>query len=151
MQPGRLVAMCWAFDVASGNYLPNQVTVSHDNGYTWSAPINTGLMAQSVNLLYLGGDRLMSTHCHRGEEVGLFVRIIDFSRDQWKVVTEKVIWGGSMRSQTKDGQKFHEFASSIRFGQASLLRLTNGEILVPHWAILEGQGKILMHRLRLQD
>ena len=37
MQPGRVVAICWAFDLAAGRYLHNQVTVSHDDGHTWSA------------------------------------------------------------------------------------------------------------------
>ena len=71
MQPGRVVAICWAFDIAAGRYLHNQVTVSHDDGHTWSAPIDTGIQAESSNLLYLGGERLLSIHCHRGSDVGL--------------------------------------------------------------------------------
>lgn len=93
----------------------------------------------------------MSIHCHRGDDVGLYVRVVDFTGDRWKVIEEKVIWGASLRQQSKDGQKFHEFSKAIRFGQASLLRLSNGEILATHWAILEGQGKILAHRLRVRD
>ncbi len=68
MQPGRVVAICWAFDLAAGRYLHNQVTVSHDDGHTWSAAIDTGIQAESSNLLYLGGERLLSIHCHRGSE-----------------------------------------------------------------------------------
>jgi hypothetical protein len=54
-----------------------------------------------------------------------------------------------MGQQTKDGQRFHEFASSIRFGQASLLRLADGDILATHWCVVDGQGRILTHRLRV--
>ena len=88
MQPGRVVAICWAFDLAAGRYLHNQVTVSHDDGHTWSAPIDTGIQAESSNLLYLGGERLLSIHCHRGSEVGLYVRLVDFSGDRWQVLEE---------------------------------------------------------------
>ena len=151
MQEGRLIAICWAIDVFSGKRYPNQVTVSHDNGYTWSPPIDTGHMGEAANLMSLGDDRLMSVHCHRGKDVGLYVRVIDFSKDQWRVVEEKLIWGQSMRQQARDGQRFHEAVWAIRFGQASLLPLSNGDILVTHWAIIDGQGKILTHRLRLQD
>ncbi|MSO21711.1 MAG: exo-alpha-sialidase [Acidobacteria bacterium] len=151
MQLGRLAAICWAFDLKTGQYLSNQVSFSHDNGHRWSAPIDTGHMGQSANLLYLGGERLLSIHCHRGQEVGLYVRQVDCSNDQWKPLEEKIIWGTSMGQQTRDGQKFHEFASSIRFGQASLLRLGNGEILATHWCVIEGQGKIITHRLRVSD
>ena len=42
-------------------------TVSHDDGHTWSAPIDTGIQAESSNLLSLVGERLLSIHCHRGQ------------------------------------------------------------------------------------
>ncbi|MSU46609.1 MAG: exo-alpha-sialidase [Lacunisphaera sp.] len=151
MQPGRLVAICWAFDIRTGKQLPNQVVVSHDHGYTWSDPIDTGHMGQASNLMSLGGERLVSVHCHRGEKVGLYARIIDFTNDQWKVLHETVIWGASSTQRNTDGQQFHVIAKALRFGQASLLRLNNGEVLVTHWTVEEGQGKILAHRLRLKD
>jgi sialidase-1 len=149
LSPGHLVAICWAFEVATGRYLPNQVTVSHDNGWTWSAPIDTGLHGESANLLALGGDRLLSIHCHRGTDVGLYVRLVDFSGDRWNVLEEQRIFGEGGGRQTRDGQSFFEFAGSIRFGQGSLLALDNGEILATHWAVIDGQGKILAHRLRV--
>ena len=150
MQDGRLVTICWAYDIAVKRHLPNQVTVSHDDGYTWSDPISTGHIGQAVNLLWLGGERLMSIHCHRGADVGLYVRVVDFSGDRWSVIEEKLIWGASMGQQTRDGQTFDQLAKSIRFGQASLLRLNNGQILATHWAIEGGQGRILAHRLSVR-
>ena len=151
MQPGRLAAICWAFDMASGTYLHNQLTISHDNGHTWSAPIDTGIQAESANLLYLGGERLLSIHSHRGQDVGLHVRVVDLTGDRWATIEEKRIWGAGIGTQTKDGQSFFEFAGAIRFGQGSLTRLTNGDVLATHWCVVEGQGKILTHRLRLRD
>lgn len=151
MEAGRLVAICWAYDAGGRRSLPNQVTVSHDNGYTWSNPIDTGHTGQSSNLLFMGGQHLMSIHCHRGEDVGLYVRLVDFTGDRWRVIEEQVIWGASVGQQTRRGQKFYELAKALRFGQASLLRLSNGEILATHWAVLEGQGKILSHRLRVNN
>ena len=73
----------------------------------------------------------------------------DFSGDRWTPIEERVIWGASVGRQTRDGQTFHEFAGSIRFGQGSLLRLHNGDILATHWCVIDGQGKVLAHRLRL--
>ena len=35
-------------------------------------------------------------------------------------------------------------------GQSSLLRLDDGDVLATHWAIEEGQGRILTHRLRVE-
>ena len=149
MQADRVVAICWAFGLDTGTYLPNQVTVSHDGGLTWSSPIDSGHQAESANLLYLGGERLLSIHCHRGSDVDIRVRLVDFSDDRWRPLEERLVWGASMGQQTKDGQRFHEFASSIRFGQASLLRLADGDILATHWCVVDGQGRILTHRLRV--
>lgn len=149
MQDGRLVAVCWAMDVVSGTHYPNQVTVSHDNGYTWSKPIDTGHWGQAANLLYLGDEYLMSIHCHRARDAGLYTRIVDFSNDQWNVVEEQLIWGNTVNQQTHDGQRFPDLAKSLRFGQASLLPLNNGEILATHWAVEDGQGRIRTHRLRV--
>jgi len=42
-----------------------------------------------------------------------------------------------------------EMFGSIRFGQPSLLRLSNGEFLASHWSIEDGQGKIRDHRLHV--
>ncbi|MAE64512.1 MAG: hypothetical protein CMJ18_09610 [Phycisphaeraceae bacterium] len=147
MQPGRLVSICWAFDAAASRDLNNQVTISHDNGRTWCGPIDTGVRAQSATQLYLGGERLLSIHCHREDKIALTVRVIDMTDDRWRVIEEKDIWGPAASRRTESGQSFADRMSTIRFGQASLLRLDNGEILAFHWAMIEGQGMILSHRL----
>jgi sialidase-1 len=149
MQPGRLAAICWAFEIGTGRYLTNQVTVSHDDGLTWSEAIDTGIQGESANLLYLGGEQLLSIHTHRGQTVGLYVRRIDLSGDRWRQLDERLVWGEGMGRQTRNGQRFFEFAHSIRFGQGSLTRLSNGDVLATHWAVIDGQGQVLTHRLRV--
>jgi hypothetical protein len=100
MEDGRLVAIAWAYDYATDRHHPNHVVVSGDGGRTWSDPINTGHMGQASNVLSPGGDLLLTIHAHRGEEVGLYVRVVDFSGNVWKLVEETVIWGGGSRRQT---------------------------------------------------
>jgi sialidase-1 len=149
MQPGRVALIFWAHDVATGRDLPNLVTVSHDDGFTWSGPINTGHFAQASNLLWLGGDVLLSIHAHRASESGLYVRAVDFRNDTWSPAAECVIYGPARQGEPGAGDGAARLFSNIRFGQPSLLRLDRGEVLAVHWAIEEGQGKILVHRLRL--
>ena len=45
---------------------------------------------------------------------------------------------------------YSTMGQNLRFGQASLLRLDNDEVLATHWAIEEGQGRIRTHRLSVQ-
>lgn len=145
MQDGRIVALVWAFDMDAHSSLTNQVTVSHDNGMTWSEPIDTGISSQASNVLWLGGDRLLTIHCHRESDVGLYVRVVDFAGDRWKVLKEKNIWDRTT-AQAFVGLGSEE--SGLKFGQPSLLSLGE-DILATHWAFEDDRGRILTHRLRL--
>lgn len=149
MPDGRLVIMIWAYDGIRDRHLPNHVTVSHDHGLSWSPLINTGHMGQASSVISLGGNLLMSLHAHRAENPGICARVVDFSADTWKVLDEKVIWGRRAGQQTREGQSMVEMFASLRFGQPSLLRLTNGEILATHWSVENCMGKIRTHRLRV--
>ena len=150
MQDGRIVAMVWAYDYKTDRHLPNHYVVSHDDGKTWSEPKATPHMGQSPNLLWLGGELLLTIHSHRApNESGLYVRLVDFSGDEWKVLAEKVIYGGEFRGQSQAGQAMSDMFKSFKFGQPSLLKLPSGEFLASHWCIEEGQGRVRSHRLRL--
>ena len=144
MQPGRIIALVWTTDHKAGKNLSNHFTVSHDGAETWSDPIDTGIGAQASNLMYLGGDKLLSIHAHREGETGLVVRIVDFTNDNWKVILEETIWGNAPSSQIA---RYADMAINLKFGQPSLLRLGNDDILATHWAVENGQGRILTHRI----
>ena len=147
MQDDRVVSLNWMMDHVSGTNLANHITVSHDGGATWSEPIDTGVWGQASNLMHWEDDILLTIHCHReGEDVGLFVRIVDLANDRWRTVEETKIWGNAPSTKIAA----YESMQNLRFGQASLLRLDDGDILATHWAIEEGQGRIRTHRLRVQ-
>lgn len=146
MQPGRVVCLFWTMDHTSGRNLPNHIVVSHDGGETWGDAIDTGIPAQASNLTYLGGDKLLSIHCHREGETGLIVRVVDFAGDQWKTIEELDVWSNA---PSREVARFKDMAVNLKFGQASLLPLGDGEYLATHWCVEEGQGKILTHRLRI--
>jgi len=149
MRDGRLAAIVWAYDTAAGRHHPNHIAVSHDDGRTWSSPVDTGIWGQASNLIWVGGDRLMTIHAHRGENPGIFVRLVDFRGDVWTPLEEMVIYGAGPPAQTKSGQRMAEMFAALKFGQPSLLQLPDGEILATHWTVEEGRGKIRIHRLRL--
>lgn len=147
MQDGRIVAMTWCYDLVNETHLNNHVTVSHDDGHTWSEPIDTGIAAQASNLMWLGGDALLTAHAHRAGDTGLCVRWVDFGDDRWNVLTEEVVWGGAAAQDTSAGivKQFE----SLQFGQPSLLSLAGEEVLATHWCIEACLGKIKSHRLKL--
>ena len=148
MQDDRIVSLNWMTDHVKGTNTTNHLTVSHDAGATWSDPIDTGVWGQASNLMHWAEDILLTIHCHReGEDIGLFVRVVDFANDRWRTVEEAKIWGNAPSMKVA---AYSTMGQNLRFGQASLLRLDNGDILATHWAIEEGQGRIRTHRLRVQ-
>jgi sialidase-1 len=148
MQPGTLVTLSWAYDLARNRNLPNHVTVSHDNGATWSAPIDTGVGAQASNLLWLEGNRLLTIHAHREDGTGIYLRLVDLTDDRWKIDAEGVIWGNG--APGAKGQRLVDHFQSLKFGQPSLLRLDGDELLAYHWCVENMLYKIKSHRLKLR-
>ncbi len=146
MQDGRIVMMIWCLNDTAGKSLTNHVVVSHDNGMTWSDPIDTGVPAQASNVMYLGGERLLAIHCQREGDVGLYVYVVDFSDDKWRIVGGEDIWDNAPSAHIG---RLADMGLGLKFGQASLLQLDDGEILATHWAIESGQGRILAHRIRV--
>jgi len=150
MQDGRVAAIVWAYDTAAGRSHPNHLAVSHDDGQTWSAPIDTGCPAQSSHLLWLGGDRLLTIHAHRGDDPAIAVRLVDFAGDRWRPLEELVIYGAASRRGAAGPSGLPEMFAALRFGQPSLLQLGGDDFLAVHWAIEDGQGRIRTHRLRVR-
>jgi len=148
LQDDRVVALCWTTDHVQATNLPNHVTVSHDGGLSWSEPINTGVQAQASNFMHWEDDLLLTIHCHReGDNIGLYARLVDFANDHWQQIGELNIWDNAPSMQVA---AFVTMAENLKFGQPSLLRLDNGDVLATHWAIENGQGRIRTHRLRIQ-
>ena len=147
MQPGRVVAIIWAFDTAKEKHLPNHIAVSHDYGDTWSEPIDTGIMAQASNLMWLEKDKLLTIHAHRAGEVGLYARLVDFSDDQWDIEAEQCLWTKAISQDT--GKSITDQFSALKFGQPSLTRLADGEILATFWCVEDCMYKVKSLRLKL--
>ncbi len=146
MSDGRIVSIVWAHDTARGKNLPNQITVSSDCGQTWSAPIDTGILGQASSLIPLDGDLLLTIHAQREGNVGLYVRVAKLCGNKFDILAEKNIWD---KTKSANITSYSDMSNNLRFGQPSLTQLSGSEFLATHWAILEGQGKILSHRVKI--
>jgi len=147
MEDGRIVAIVWALDEKTGKCHNNHIAISHDDGKTWSQPIDIGVFAQASNLIALKGNKILSIHAQReSSPTGVFVRVVDLSNDQWKTLAEASVWD---RAAAVKVTGFGDMGTNLKFGQPSLLALGGGEYLAYHWAIENGQGRILSHRIKV--
>jgi len=131
-ETGTLIALYWAYHIDKQEHLPNQFTYSSDGGKTWSRPQSTGFMGQASNLISIGSNKILTVHCQRSDNPGIFIRVVDFSGNTWKVVQEEMVWNGGMIKKKHDTAISKEFAA-LKFGQPSLLSLSNSEFYLFFW------------------
>ena len=145
---GRIVALSWIMDHVGGTNLSNHITISHDGGATWSEPIDTGVWAQASNLISWDGDVVLTVHSQReGDDIGVYARLVDLAGDRWRTIATSCLWANAPAMQVA---AYATMAVNLKFGQPSLLRLSDTEVLATHWAVEDGQGRILTHRVRVE-
>ena len=148
MEDGRIVAIVWALDEKNGICYNNHIVVSHDDGHTWSAPVDIGIAAQSSNVLAIDGNRLLSIHSQREQDpVGVFIREIDFTDDKWSVLSEACLWNGTSTARVSG---YTDMGANLKFGQPAILKLDKRRFMAYHWAIQNGQGRIFAHSFKIK-
>ena len=146
MSPGRVAVIAWAYDNAASANRDNIFALSEDGGETFRT-IETGVHGQASNVMWLGGDSLLTIHAHREAPVGLIVRRVNLSGGTFGIEEELDLLGNTdMASNSADIRK--QFAS-LKFGQPSLLRLATGDILAACWSFENSQYVIKGYRLKL--
>jgi sialidase-1 len=148
---GSVIALCWAYSKRQDKNLNNHYCISRDEGKTWSPPVDTGIAGQASNFLLLEDGRLLTVHSHRADGKGLWVRIVDISDGSWRIQEELCVYGQAPPPTTgpEGNSNIANQFVSLAYGQPSLLRISSHEYLVIHWAVENGQGKILSHRIRI--
>jgi sialidase-1 len=132
MEPDQIAVVFWAYDALNQKNLTNRIVFSNDGGKHFSAAVDTCINAQASNLMWLGGGEVLTIHSHREAPVGLKVRRVDISGGRFSILEEINLFSDDkLGSNTEDIRK--QFGS-LKFGQPSLLRLTNGEVLATCWA-----------------
>ncbi|NOZ33509.1 MAG: exo-alpha-sialidase [Alphaproteobacteria bacterium] len=147
MAPGQVAVLFWAYDAKNKRNLTNHIVFSRDGGETFGAAVDTKVHGQASNLMWLGGETILTIHAHRESPVGLWVREVDTTGARFRVVQEiNLFENEAMGSQTEDIRA--QFAS-LKFGQPSLLGLPDKRILGACWAVENCQYVIKGYLLEL--
>jgi len=137
---GQVVVLFWAYDNREQSNLNNHMVVSQDGGETFGPAIDTGVRAQASNLMRLGDDKILTIHSHREDPVGLWVRQVDIADNGFRVESELNLFSGN--AMGSDATNIKKQFGSLKFGQPSLLHLSNGQVLAACWAVEECQHVI---------
>ena len=138
---GDLVVIGWNENAETGERLNNHITVSTDNGKTFSAPIDTGVRGQASSIIAIGGQRVLSMHAVRKdtEEVGIYACIAEVKDGAWKKERCERVWAPNAPMRRVKGMA--EIFSMLKFGQPGALLLSEGRALVFFWMCEEGVYK----------
>lgn len=138
LEDGTLAVIGWNEDTASGKRLNNHVTISRDNGRTFSAPIDTGVHGQAASILAVGGGRVLSLHAVRRDTdaPGIYACLASLSGGGWETLAFERIWAPD--APMSQNLKAAEVFSFLKFGQPGLIRLASGEFLMYHWVCEDG-------------
>ena len=146
---GNLVVIGWNENLKTGELLNNHITISTDNGKTFSAPIDTGIKGQASFVLALDDNKILSLHSLRRdcENPGIYGYIEDLSEGKWNILESKLLWAPKT-PVTKDGN-FADIFAFLKFGQPSAIRVSENELLMTHWACENGQYKTYCSEIEL--
>ena len=146
---GTIAVISWNEDLVTGKRLNNHITLSRDNGKSFSAPIDTGIRGQASSIIALEGDKVMTIHAVRRDTdaPGIYVATADLSGGKWSLESVERIWEPDVPI-TKDAH-MAEIFSYLKFGQPSGIITEDGRLLLCHWECKNGQYRTLLNAYRL--
>lgn len=131
------LAVAWAYDEAAHRDLPNQYAMSHDRGRSWSEPLSTGILGQTLTPLLLGEGRILSVY-RRMDQPGLWACVSRLEDDRWVNDGQQPLWGHTTgQGTTNTGENMVENFNTLRFGAPSLTRLPGGRVFCAFWCYEE--------------
>lgn len=146
---GTIAVISWNENLKTGERMNNHVTISTDNGRSFSPPIDTGIHGQASSIIALDGDRVMTIHAMRRDtaEPGIYAARADLSGGKWRLESIERIWEPD-RPVTRDMHMADIFAF-MKFGQPGGLITDDGKLLLYHWECKEGQYRTLLSSYEL--
>ena len=127
----------------------NHVTVSLDNGKSFSSPIDTGVGGQATSIMAIGGSKVMTIHAIRRDtdEPGIYAAVADLSGGEWRLLSIEKIWAPN--TPIVKNIKMAEIFSFLKFGQPSAIKLPDGTFLMCHWTQEDGVYKTLATKFEM--
>ncbi len=139
VRPGLILAVCWTVTLGDAADQPNHFAWSTDDGSTWSSPVSTSIMGQTMTPVPLGGDRLLVLYNRRYGEQGIVMLLVTFTDDAWEVHHESLLFDARSTRQRLADLDGRDELNLFEFGFPTALRLDNGEFLATYWAKQQGR------------
>jgi hypothetical protein len=131
LQDGRILDVCWVFDMRTGRTYPTKYAVSADNGETFSEPLLTGFYAETCKVIQLFDGRLLCAY-RRHDQPGLWATLAELEGNKWKNIVHVPLWQGHVSGSEVEG-KGADKLSALKLGYPSLCQINEREVLLLFW------------------
>jgi hypothetical protein len=129
LQDGRILAICWVFDLRTGETFPTRYTLSSDCGETFLEPRPTGFWAETCKVTQLPDGRLLCVY-RRHDRPGLWATVARLDAERWVNIAHALLWSGAPPGR---GDRGADVLSGLTFGYPSLCPISAHEVLLLFW------------------
>lgn len=148
---GRLLAVAWCFDEQENVDLPNQYSISDDNGATWSPLASTQLAGQTLTPCLLDDGTILNIY-RRLDQPGLWACLSSIEDGQWVNHDQQPLWGHqSLEGTTTLGGNMSENFAVLKFGAPNITRLPDGDLFVSFWCYEQSVSVIRWFRFHVES
>lgn len=149
---GRLLAVAWCYDEAAKTDRPNQFSVSHDGGVSWSSPASTHLSGQTLTPCLLNDGKLLNIY-RRLDQPGLWACFSQLDEEgQWINFEQQPLWGHhSLEGKTISGENMSDNFAVLKFGAPNIVRLPDGDLFVTFWCYEQCVSVIRWFRFKVDQ
>ena len=144
---GRLLAVSWAFNEATGRTEPTPYAVSED-GRAFSAPGPTGLRGQTAKVLALPDGRILCLY-RREDRPGLWANLSRLEGGRWVNLEDAPLWQGA-ESGMNGRRASSDELSALKFGYPSMVPLPDGDVLAVFWCCEDCINNIRWFRVQVR-
>ena len=150
ISPGKLIATSWTVTLGDVEDLENSYVISDDDGSSWSVPMKTGILGQTMTPVPLSSDRFLIFYNRRYGAQGIVMNLVEVRDQKWEVVFEGLLYDPmTQKERPKDLISGVEEFYGFEFGFPTAIRLSDGNILATHWMKKDGRFGIMWTRLRV--
>ncbi len=145
---GRLLAGAWAYDEQTAQDLPNQYALSQDGGATWSDPISTELIGQTMTPFALEDGRILTVY-RRMDKPGLWANLSHLQDDQWVNESCEPLWGANIEGLTASTDSMADNFHVLRFGAPCITHTADQKVFVAFWGYEQCVANIRWFKLEI--
>lgn len=142
----KVLAMAWAYHIASGRSRPNRFAVSDDGGRHFGPSGKIGIDGQTCKGLRLRDGRIFLVY-RRTDKPGLWATLADFDGVKtWNLLKTTPLWGAALTTSGMNAPGINEL-SALKFGFPQPRQMDNGDVLLVFWCFEDWCTKIRWIRL----